>query len=70
MVLVSGVLSAGWGFAFAYSQAPIIEAVKSKGAPDFFAGLAVWSVALLGAALVNVLYPAYLNDAEPVRGGC
>jgi L-rhamnose-H+ transport protein len=60
MVIVSGVLSTGWGFAFAYAQAPIIEAVKAKGAPDFYAGLAVWSIALLGAALVNVLYPAYL----------
>lgn len=60
MVIVSGVLSTGWGFAFAYAQGPIIEAVKAKGAADLYAGLSVWSVALLGAALVNVLYPAFL----------
>lgn len=60
MVLLAGVLSTGWGFAFAYAQAPIIEAVKGRGAPDFFAGISVWAIALLGAGLVNTLYPAYL----------
>lgn len=60
MVIAAGILSTGWGFAFSYAQAPIIEAVKAKGAPDFYAGLSVWAVALLGAALVNVAYPAYL----------
>jgi hypothetical protein len=60
MVVTAGVLSAGWGFAFAYSQGPIIEAMKARGAADFPAGIAVWAVALLGAALVNVLYPAWL----------
>jgi hypothetical protein len=60
MVVVAGVLSAGWGFAFAYSQGPIIEAMKAQGASDFAAGVAVWAVALFGAALVNTLYPALL----------
>lgn len=60
MVVVAGVLSAGWGFAFAYTQGPIIAAMKAQGAPDFAAGIAVWAVALGGAALVNTLYPAYL----------
>ena len=60
MVLVAGVLSAGWGFAFAYSQGPIIEAMKSHGADDFPASVAVWAVVLFGAALINVLYPTYL----------
>jgi hypothetical protein len=60
MVVVAGVLSAGWGFAFAYSQGPIIEAMKAHGAADFPAGIAVWAVALCGAALVNALYPAWL----------
>ena len=60
MVVVAGVLSAGWGFAFAYSQGPIIEAMKAHGAPDFAAGIAVWAVALGGAALVNTIYPAWL----------
>ncbi len=60
MVVVAGVLSAGWGFAFAYSQGPIIAAMKARGAADFSAGIAVWAVALVGAALVNTLYPACL----------
>ncbi len=60
MVIIAGVLSAGWGFAFAYTQGPIIEAMKKHGAADFPAGIAVWAVALCGAALVNTLYPVYL----------
>ncbi len=60
MVIVSGVLSAGWGFAFSYSQGPIIAAVKARGASDFFANVSVWPIILLGAALVNILYPACL----------
>ncbi len=60
MVVVAGVLSAGWGFAFAYSQGPIIEAMKRHGAAELPAGVAVWAVALGGAALVNTLYPAWL----------
>jgi L-rhamnose-H+ transport protein len=60
MVVAAGVLSAGWGFAFAYSQAPIIAAMKAHGAADFPAGVAVWAVALGGAALVNTIYPAWL----------
>ncbi len=60
MVVVAGVLSAGWGFAFAYCQGPIIAALKAQGAADFAASIAVWAVALGGAALVNTLYPAYL----------
>lgn len=60
MVVVAGVLSAGWSFAFSYSQGPVIAAVKAHGAGDFPANISVWASALLGAALVNTLYPAYL----------
>jgi L-rhamnose-H+ transport protein len=60
MVVLAGVLSVGWGFAFTYSQDSIIHAMKSHGAADFPAGIAVWAVALLGAAIPNVLYPAIL----------
>jgi hypothetical protein len=60
MVVTAGVLSAGWGLAFAYSQGPIISAMKAHGAKDFPAGIAVWALALFGAALVNTLYPAWL----------
>lgn len=60
MVIAAGILSAGWGFAFAYSQGPIIEAMKARGAGDLAAGVAVWAVSLMGAGLVNVVYPALL----------
>ena len=60
MVVIAGVLSAGWGFAFVYSQGPIIEAMKEHGAGDFSASIAVWAFVLFGAAFVNVLYPVYL----------
>jgi L-rhamnose-H+ transport protein len=60
MVIAAGVLSTGWGFLFSYSQAPIVAAMKAHGASEFPAGIAVWTVGLLGAALPNVLYPAAL----------
>ena len=60
MVVAAGVLSVGWVCAFTYSQDPIIRAMKAHGAADFPAGIAVWAIALLGAALPNVLYPAAL----------
>ncbi len=60
MVVIAGVLSAGWGFAFVYSQGPIINAMNTRGAGDFPASIAVWAFVLFGAAIVNVLYPVYL----------
>lgn len=64
MVVTAGVLSAGWGFAFAYSQGPIIEAMKLQGAGDFAASMAVWALALNGAAAANVFYPAWLLSRD------
>jgi L-rhamnose-H+ transport protein len=60
MVVVAGVLSTGWGAAFSYSQDSIIAAMKAHGAADFPAGIAVWAVALLGAAVPNICYPMVL----------
>ena len=60
MVVVAGFLSTGWGFAFTYSQDPIVHAMQRHGAGYFPATIAVWAVALLGAAVPNVLYPAWL----------
>ena len=68
MVVLAGVLSVGWGFAFTYSQDPIIRAMTSHGAAPFPAGIAVWAVALLGAALPNVLYPAILMTRKKTWG--
>ena len=58
--ILAGILSVGFSFAFVYSQAPIVEAMKKQGAGDVPANFAVWAVGLLGGALINVLYPAML----------
>ena len=60
MVIIGGVLSAGWGFAFAYSQGPIVEVMTAHGAGDLPSKIAVWAFVLIGAAIVNTLYPAWL----------
>ena len=60
MVIIAGALSAGISFAFVYSQGPIVSAMKAHGASDIPANFAVWAVGLLGGALINVTYPAYL----------
>ena len=60
MVVIAGVLSAGISFAFVYSQGPIVSAMKAHGASDIPANCAVWAIGLLGGAVINVTYPAYL----------
>lgn len=60
MAVLAGILSAGISFAFVYSQAPIVAAMKAQGAADIPANVAVWAAGLLAGALLNVLYPAYL----------
>ena len=60
MVIIAGILSAGWGFAFAYSQGPIVEIMTDHGAADLPSKIAVWAFVLVGAAIVNTLYPAWL----------
>jgi hypothetical protein len=60
MVVIAGVLSSGIGLSFVYSQGPIIEAMKDRGAADVPANVAVWAAGLLAGATLNVLYPAWL----------
>ena len=60
MVVIAGALSAGISFAFVYSQGPIVSAMKARGAGDIPANFAVWAIGLLGGAIINVTYPAYL----------
>lgn len=60
MASIAGVLSCGLSFAFVYSQGPVIEALKAQGAGETAATFGVWAIGLLGGALINVLYPAYL----------
>lgn len=60
IITIAGVLSAGISFAFIYAQGPIVGAMKSRGAGDIAATCAVWAAGLLGGAVVNIAYPAYL----------
>ncbi|MCL5098802.1 MAG: hypothetical protein M1608_14975 [Candidatus Omnitrophica bacterium] len=60
MVVIAGILSTGPNFAFAYSQGPIVAAMKAQRAGDVPATFAVWAVGMLGGALVNVGYAMYL----------
>ena len=67
MVVLAGMLSVGWGFAFTYSQGPIIQAMKLHGAGDFPAGIAVWAVALLARRSQHPL-SGCANDTKQVVG--
>src|SRR6202040_34756 len=60
MAVAAGFLGSSLSFAFVYSQGPIVAAMKARGAGDVAASVSVWAAALVGGALVNVLYPAYL----------
>jgi len=60
MCIVSGVLSAGIALSFVYSQGPIVEAMKIRGAGDVPASMAVWAAGLFSGMLVNLVYPVII----------
>jgi hypothetical protein len=60
MAIVAGMICSGIGLSFVYGQGPIVREMKANGAGDIPAIIAVWAGALAAAALINVLYPAYL----------
>lgn len=60
MIVIAGILSCGISFAFVYSQGPVKDAMKAYGAGDIPATFAVWAIGLIGGALINILYPAFL----------
>ena len=60
MVVIAGVLSTGPNFAFAYSQGPIVQAMKSRGAGEIAGTFAVWAVGMFAGAMVNLIFPAFL----------
>ena len=60
MAAVAGILSAGVSFSFVYSQGPIVAAMEARGAGDIPANFSVWAIGLLGGAITNISYPAYL----------
>jgi hypothetical protein len=60
MTVIAGVLSCGMSLSFVYSQGPIVEAMKARGAGNLSATFAVWAVGLLGGSLINIIYPVWL----------
>lgn len=60
MIVSAGVLSTGISFSFIYSQGPIVEAMKQRGAGDMAANVSVWAAGLAAGAALNVVYPAWL----------
>jgi L-rhamnose-H+ transport protein len=60
LISIAGVLSAGYSFAFVYSQEPIVQAMRSHGAGYIASNLAVWAAGLFAGALVNMIYPAFV----------
>ena len=68
LVIIAGVTSCGIAMAFVYSQGPVVEAMKAHGAGAVSANVAVWAVGLMGGALINVLYPAFLMSKNQSWG--
>jgi L-rhamnose-H+ transport protein len=60
MAATSGVLSAGMALAFVYSQGPVVEAMKARGAGEIAANCSVWAAGLLAGASLNIGYAIYL----------
>ncbi len=60
MAIAAGVLQVGLSFAFVYSQGPLMEALRSRGASESGSIAAVWAATLPGGALVNVFFPLSL----------
>lgn len=60
MTVIAGLTSAGISLSFVYGQAPIVEAMRSQGADTMTADVAVWAVALMGGAAVNIIFPAWI----------
>jgi len=60
MTVLAGFLQVGLSFAFVYTQADIVQALRHTGADAIHSIIGVWAFALPGGALVNLLYPAWL----------
>ena len=60
MAVIAGLISAGISLCFVYAQDPIRDAMKAQGADTMSADVAVWAVALMSGAAVNIIFPAWL----------
>ena len=60
MAVIAGFTSAGAALSFVYGQAPIKEAMTVQGVDTITADVAVWAMALMSGAMVNIIFPAWL----------
>ncbi|MBN8525650.1 MAG: hypothetical protein J0M02_09965 [Planctomycetes bacterium] len=60
MAVGAGVLQAGLGLAFVYTQGPIGAALRAGGAGESGAGIGVWAVTLPGGAAVGIGYATWM----------
>jgi L-rhamnose-H+ transport protein len=62
MAAVAGLLSCGIALSFVYGQDAIIRAVEPRArfGGEVTSNMAVWAVGLMGGALVNLVFPAWL----------
>lgn len=60
MAVAAGILQAGLGLAFVYTQGPIGDALRSRGAGEAAAGIGVWAATLPGGAAVGIAYAVWL----------
>jgi hypothetical protein len=64
MVVIAGITSSGLSLAFVYSQGPILDEMKARGANDMVSNCAVWAAGLVGGAVVNLLYPVWVMTRQ------
>jgi L-rhamnose-H+ transport protein len=60
LAILAGILSTGISFTFVYTQEAVSGALREAGADTTTASVGVWAAGMLGAALVNVGWPAIL----------
>ena len=60
MAVIAGFTSAGIALCFVYGQEPIVKAMEAQGADTMSANIAVWAAALMGGAIVNIVFPALI----------
>jgi hypothetical protein len=60
LAILAGALSTGISFTFVYTQETVTAAMQQAGAGTTVASVGVWAIGMMGAAVVNVGYPAIL----------
>lgn len=68
MAIVMGILSAGLGLSYVYSQGPITATMEKHGAASWSTPYAMLAMGAALAILMNLVYPAYLMTKNKTWG--